>query len=176
VGADDKYTSIGPKNAPITIVKFSDFQCPSCKFGAFALHPILLRYPEKIRLVIRNFPLDPTCNREVPQGGHAHACEAAKIAVCANQQGKFKAVYEQFFEHQDEIAAGRVHGLAAGLGLDMAKIDECVTKPETMGAIKADIEEGIKLGVSSTPTFFFNGKKIEGGMPSEVWQKLLEQN
>ena len=89
VNADDTFPSIGPKNAPVTIVEFSDFQCPFCRLGAFTMNTIQNRYPDKVRLVFRNFPLNSACNPSLDHVVHEFACDTAKAAVCAERQGKF---------------------------------------------------------------------------------------
>ena len=174
VGAGDEYASIGPKDAPITIVKFSDFQCPACKLGALTLHPILQRYADKIHFVFRNFPLDPSCNRTVQHSMHPVACEAARVGYCASKQGLFQPVYEALFEKQATFAPGKPEEIAVEAGANAAILKACVNAPETASAIAKDVEEGDRLGVRSTPTFFINGLKNEGALPIEVWSKVID--
>jgi uncharacterized membrane protein len=94
------FPSVGPADAPVTVVEFSDFQCPFCRLGAFNLNAAMNGHPGKVRMVFRNFPLDSACNRTVEQAMHPLACDAAKAAVCSQKQGKFQAVYETLFENQ----------------------------------------------------------------------------
>jgi protein-disulfide isomerase len=126
-------------------------------------------------VVFRNFPLDSGCNRKMERPMHPYACEAAKYVQCANQQGKFEAVYEAFFQNQASFAPGKLSELAAGTGADTAKLTQCMNAPETAIALSRDIEEGIVLGIQSTPTFFINGHKYEGVLPPEAWKKLIEK-
>lgn len=172
--ADDKYPSLGAKNAPITVVEFSDFQCPHCQLASKQFNALLNRYPDKVRVVFRNYPLDMACNHNLKQPMHTVACEAAKVAYCANQQGKFKAVYEDIFESQNELKPGMPVELAKKEGVDEAKLNACVQSPDTQLAIQNDIAEADRLQITSTPTLFINGHKNEGGLPLPVWDKIVE--
>lgn len=172
---DDTYPSFGPKTAPITIVEFSDFQCPFCRIGAFAVHSVQNRYPENVRVIFKNFPLDQACNPQVQQSAHPYACEAAKIAYCANKQGKFKQVYEQFFDLQSTFAPGRQLEIAKSQGVDANQIQGCMDSEETRMAISKDIHEAVTLGVKSTPTFFVNGHKMLGAYPPVAWSRIIDQ-
>ena len=167
--------SFGPTDAPITIVEYSDFQCPHCKHGAKILHALLNRYPGKIRVVLKNFPLDPTCNRSMQNPGHSTACEAAKVAYCALLQGVFAPVYEAFFEHQEELKPGMTFTLAKNAGADEQKLRQCYDSTEAMNAISRDVEDGIQLGIQATPTLFINGRKAEGPYPMPIWEKVIDQ-
>jgi protein-disulfide isomerase/uncharacterized membrane protein len=174
----DSSPSIGPKDAPITIVEFSDFQCPACRMGAVTMNAVFNRYPGKVRLVLRNFPWDPSCNPMVERPMHQVACLAARTAVCANKQGKFKEVYENIFEHQSILntqGSGSPTELAKAAGANPEQIASCVNAPETSAFVTQDVEEGRRLGIQSTPTFFVNGLKIEGGFPAPIWYKLIDR-
>ncbi len=165
----------GAANAPITIVEFSDFQCPHCKVGAKLMHTLLERFPGQLKVVFRGYPLDPSCNRFMQSAGHPIACEAAKVAVCSNQQGKFGAVYEAIFDHQADLRPGMAAELATGLGVDAAKLKACMDAPEVGQFLAKSVEEGNANGVKSTPTFFINGRKVEGAYPVPVWVKVIDQ-
>jgi protein-disulfide isomerase len=169
--------SIGNADAAITIVKFSDYQCPACKMGGMALHPLVKRYPKQLRIVYMNYPLDSECNPEMKRKMHEAACESARIAICAAAQGKFIETYEALFEKQDSLAAGKVLELiqSPSLQLDENKLKECVQLPSTSEKIRADVSLGASLKIQSTPTFFVNGIKIEGGLPTSLWIEVIER-
>jgi protein-disulfide isomerase len=178
VKLDEGLPSFGPANAAVTIVEFSDFQCPHCRKGAMFMHSLLNMYPRDLRVVFRNFPLDAKCNRGMQGGGgHQAACEAAKSVICAKEQGheSFKHQYETLFERQPEIASGKPTLFAKEAGLDMTKFESCMSSREADAKVAADVEEGINLGLRSTPTFFINGRKVEGAYPVEVWRILIDQ-
>lgn len=176
VNAGPELPSIGAKDAPITIVEFSDFQCPYCRMGAYTLNAVLKRNPGKVRVVFRNFPLDPSCNPLIKSSGHPVACEAARAVVCGHQQGKFEPVYEELFDRQAELAKARPTEVAkASAGVDGEALTACMAANETALAVSRDIEEGKQLNIQSTPTFFINGRKVEGLYPVPVWDELIER-
>jgi protein-disulfide isomerase len=175
VASGPEFPSFGPADAPVTIVEFSDFQCPFCRIGAFMVNTVVQRYPTQVRVVFRNFPLDSGCNRKMDRPMHPYACEAAKTTVCAAKQGKFEPVYQTLFEHQTSLAPGRVAQLAQDAGLDPAQLAGCVASPETNIAISRDVEDAVNLGIQSTPTFFINGHKMEGALPPAVWNKVIDE-
>jgi len=166
---------IGKADAPITIVKFFDFQCPACKMAADATHPLLKRYPNEIRFAYFNFPLDMGCNPLIKNRMHEFACEASAVAICANQQGKFAETYEILFANQQSFELNKISDLLANVpGIDLPKLKECTQLPSTMEKIKSEVDLGSKLNIKSTPTFFINGKKMEGGMPTSMWISVLD--
>ncbi len=171
--------SIGDSKAPVTIVKFSDFECPACKMGASAIHPLFKRYRKEVRFVFLNFPLAQECNPDpqLKRTIHVFACEAAAVAVCATEQGKFSETYETLFENQRSFESGKIADLLASKvqGIDLPKLKECMKLPSTSDKIKRDSSLGISLKVQSTPTFFLNGKKVEGGLPTNIWVQLIER-
>lgn len=172
----DKDPSWGPVGAPITLLEFSDFQCPYCRIGAFTIHALMNRFPGKIRVVFKNFPLDSACNRSMQGTMHPVACEAARAALCAHDQGAFGPVFEAIFNQQATIAPGKPleWALEAQPKLDAGKMKGCMAAPETNSALGRDIEQGLQLGVKTTPTFFLNGRRIEGAYPLPIWIKIVE--
>ncbi len=178
IAEDPSAPSLGPVNARVTIVEYSDFQCPFCRMGALSLHPVQARYPNDVRVVFRHYPLDSACNRQVTRTMHPVACEAARLAACAHQDGKFKEVYETLFEHQELMAKQSPYEIlkAKGpAGLDADKLNACAASDATKLRVSQDIEAGIALKVESTPTFFVNGYKINGALPPAAWNLLVER-
>jgi protein-disulfide isomerase len=175
VKTSPEHPSIGPSSAPITIVEFSDFQCPYCKIGAYAVHSAVNAHLGKVRIEFRNFPLDSACNPEIQQSPHPVACEAAKVALCSNREGKFEALHDEFFDKQTTFAPGVPINLAKTLGLGGSPFDSCVASPETIQVLNRDISEAISLGIKSTPTFFVNGYRVEGAYPVAIWNLLFDR-
>jgi len=171
--------SIGDPKAPVTVVKFSDFECPACRMGATSIHPLFKRYPKQVRFVFMNFPLATECNVDtnLKHTVHRFACEAAAVAVCAAEQGKYEEAYEALFGNQSSFEAGKIADLLASKieGIDLAKLKACTSLPSTSDKIRRDSQAGVNLKVQSTPTFFVNGKKIEGGIPTALWIRVLEK-
>jgi protein-disulfide isomerase/uncharacterized membrane protein len=169
-----EHPSVGPLSAPVTIVEFSDFQCPHCRIGASLVNTLFHRYPGQLRIEFRNFPIDPICNSAVNHAGHPGSCEAAKTALCAYKLGKFEEVYQEFFEKQGLLRPGGPKQLAIKLGLDEKKLEACLKSPEIDQAILKDIQEAMNLEINATPAFFVNGHKMEGIHPISSWNKIIE--
>lgn len=160
------YPFIGPADAPITIVEFSDFQCPFCKRWHDEVYgPLLAAYPDQIKLVYRNLPLTSI---------HPDAFSAAEAALCAGDQNAF-------WEFHDKLFAGTLLGggvytqYAQDLGLDMTSFETCITEGKYQASIQADSDFAINLGVSSTPTFFINGLAIVGAQPLDVFKQVIDR-
>ena len=161
-------------NAKVTIVKFSDFQCPSCKRGALLLHPLLKRYPDTLNIVFKHFPLDMQCNRALQRPGHPWACYAAKAIACFQQKGQFELAYQAFFEHQEKLNAEWIRSFAEQSGWNLEQFQTCIDSPSIAEQVRRDIEQGLALNVESTPTFFVNGHKHVGTMTMEGWTAVIE--
>ncbi len=168
VGAGSEFPSAGPASAPVTIVEFADFQCSHCRHGFEELEPLLQHYSGQLRVVFRQFPLDKSCNPAVPRALHDTACEAARVAVCAGDQGKYREAAGALFTHQEELKPGLPLGFVAGLVPDKAKLAACVAAPKTAARVKTDIDEGIKLELHATPTFFVNGRLMKTAPPGAL--------
>jgi protein-disulfide isomerase len=168
--------TVGPEDAPITIVKFSDFRCPHCQRGAYALHPVLQRYSDRIRYVFMNFPLDGACNSALEQVANSGSCEAAKATLCAEQRGEFRKVYQKLFDHQSQLSSSSARRFASiALGINETELQTCFDSSETATALRESTEEAVRLGVTSTPAFYINGHRVDGAYPTEVWEKLIQR-
>jgi protein-disulfide isomerase/uncharacterized membrane protein len=167
---------VGNPAAKITLVEFGDFQCPPCREAAASIRPLFKRYGNDLRFVFVNFPWSSECNPGVEKVAHEFACEAASVAVCASDQGKFLEVYENLFDLQGEFAHGKIaESLAQVLPeLDTAKIKSCVADPKTLARIKTDATFGVQSKINTTPTFIINGRRIEGGLPTSMWVTLID--
>jgi len=169
---------VGDPNAKVTIVKFSDYECPACKMGATAIHPLFKRYASGVKFVFINYPLDQACNPNIPRKMHEFACEAAGVAICGAEQGKFLETYETLFDHQKDFEMGKIASLLSTIpGIDMTKLAECTKLPSTNDKLRRDIVLGgkDKMNIQSTPTFYINGKKVEGGLPTNVWISVIDR-
>lgn len=149
VSVDDD-PALGPANAPVTIVEFTDFQCPACA----AMHPVieevLKSYAGKVRFVVRDFPLDR----------HENARKAAEAANAANAQGKFFEYVALLFKRQQALDVPSLKKYASELGLDRARFDAALDRGTYAAEVKRDVEEGEMYGVGVTPTIFVNGVQL----------------
>jgi protein-disulfide isomerase/uncharacterized membrane protein len=162
----------GGDAAPITIVEFSDFQCPACAH-AFADLRDLVRKRSDVRLVFRHFPLDAACNPGMQHSLHPDACRAATAAECAGQQNKFWEYHDALFENQRALDRDSLFRYARDLGLDVAAFRTCLDDPATMDRVRADVAAGATIGVDSTPTIFINGRRVDGALSQPYYDFAL---
>ncbi len=173
VKAPEGVSVLGNPNAPITIYEFSDFQCPFCKRGAVIMNQLLTRYEGKIKVVFMPFPLDNSCNRLITRPMHPYACDLARSAYCASRSGKFQPTYEKIFENQELLTKDSAEKIPTEFGLGADSVKACIASEDAKRAISLSIEEGIRLKVEATPTFFVNGKKVDVALPLESWDQLI---
>jgi protein-disulfide isomerase/uncharacterized membrane protein len=151
----------GPKDAPITVVSFSDFMCPFCRDLANGLKNFLPTTGNQIQTRYKYFPLDKTCNARLGQTLHPGACELALGGVCAEESGRFWEYHDKVFsERWDRATREDVLRIGASVGLDGKKLSACMDAAASKGLLAKDIDEGYRVGVGSTPTIFINGRKL----------------
>ncbi len=159
------HPEIGGKDAPVTIVEFSDFQCPFCGRAEPTLKQVREKYGDKIKLVYLDFPL----------GMHDHAIDAASAGRCAGEQGKFWEMHDAMFADQSKLAPADLKASAKKIGLDTAKFDECLDKGKYKTAIEADMAQGRSLGIDGTPAFYINGRPLTGAQPFDKFQTTIDE-
>jgi protein-disulfide isomerase len=151
-------------NVDITVVEFSDFECPHCRRAYLDLSEVIASDPG-VRVIHRNFPLHPDCNPKVEAKIHVNACGAAVAAECASRLGNGDAYNRVLFSHQDALGRDALVGYAREVGIDGDAFTACLGSPEASAAVAEDVRQGAAAGVESTPTFFINGRIIKGGFP-----------
>ena len=162
----DGFPSIGPEDAPITIVEFSDYQCPYCRrWHEQVYESLLAAYPGKIRLVYRQFPLTSI---------HPDAFPAAEAAMCAGDQNAYWQYHDKLFS-DDALGSAVYSQYAQELGLDMTAFEACVTEQKFQQTIQDDLDFAVNLGVRSTPTFFINGLAIVGAQPLDIFKQVIDK-
>lgn len=171
---DGESPSRGPADAPLTIVEFSDFQCPYCARLADSLKAVSERMDGKVRYVFKHFPMDPKCNPNVRGAGHPEACDAAVAMVCAERMGKGWAMHDLMFKNQRQLKRPDLQRYAAEIGVDPEALVSCLDDPSAIGVVKADIQQGVSLGVPGTPVWFLNGWRQVGARSADDLQKMLE--
>ena len=177
----DGFHSLGPADAPITIVEFSDYQCPFCyRWHAQVYDALMQAYPDQIRFVYSNFPLS----------FHQNAFPAAEAALCAGDQDAYWEYHDVLFDKQDALnnQAGTVleqsaySQYASDLGLDVAAFEECMTSRKYQQFIQDDMSYASSLpndstgepAVGGTPTFFINGYRLGGAYPIEYFKQIID--
>ena len=155
----------GSPDAPVRIVEFSDFECPYCRSAEKTIQALLVKYPGKVSLAYRDFPLSSI---------HPSAQRAAEASRCAAEQGKFWAYHDRLLASPSlDVVKLKEH--AKELGLDQKKFDSCVDTGSKRAAVDSDAQQGRLAGVSATPTFFINGIPLNGAQPAAAFEKIIEE-
>lgn len=155
----------GPASAKVTIVEFSDFQCPFCGQVQPTIKQIFDTYQDKLKLVYRHFPLP----------FHENAEPAALASMCANEQGKFWEYHDKLFGSQDKLTITDLKQYMASLGLDTEKFNTCLESKKYKSQIDKDVADGQVAGVSGTPAFFINGRLVAGAQPFENFKSIIDE-
>ena len=156
----------GGAKAPVTIVEFSDFHCPFCRQVVATLAKIESRYGNKIKLVFRDFPIESL---------HPGASKAHTAARCAGEQGKFWAYHDKLFAAPPKSSPAMFKELARQVGLEPTAFEKCQGSGKYDAAVKKDLEEGNRIGVTGTPAFFINGRPLTGAQPLEAFARLVDE-
>jgi protein-disulfide isomerase len=157
--------SRGPNAAPVTIVEFSDFQCPFCVRAEDTVKQVMKAYDGKVRLVYRDFPLP----------FHPEAQKAAEAAQCAGDQGKYWEMHEKLFANQKDLKPEALKGYAKELNLDQSKFEKCLDGGAKAAVVDANRKAGEKVGVTGTPAFFVNGYQLTGAQPIDAFREIIDQ-
>jgi protein-disulfide isomerase len=155
----------GPANAPVTVVEFSDFQCPFCGREVPVVERMMKEYDGKVKLVFRHFPLE----------FHPFAAKAAEAGACAADQNKFWELHDKMFANQQKLAVDDLKGYAKAVGIDMAAFGKCLDSGEKKPLVDADTKAGAEAGVNGTPAFFINGIFINGAQPYEQFKQAVDR-
>lgn len=156
--------TFGSPGAPITIVYFTDLQCPYCKLQTEALRELLARRPRQVRVIYRHYPLDQSCNVRLTRTAHPFACLLAQLAMEAQRRGVFEAWSAEIWRAQESLTLDRIHEIARRYGLDPTRAAQ---DPEIRQQLARDILLAERSGVDSTPTLIINGRLIRGYQPLE---------
>jgi protein-disulfide isomerase len=155
----------GPKDAPVTIVEFSDFQCPFCRSGVATLKELMRQYDGLVRWVYRDFPIPSL---------HPQASKAAEASRCAGEQGKFWEYHDLLFDSTGQWTTTDFKRFAEQLKLDPKGFGRCLDSGKYQAAVQSDVEDGTRLGITGTPTYFINGRVLVGAAPPENFRKIVD--
>lgn len=161
--ADDP--SLGPSEAVLTVVEFLDYQCPFCNESSSVVRELTAKYGDRIRFIIRDFPV---------QELHPDAVTAAEAAGCAEAQGKYWTMHDRLFALKGKLARKDLDLAARQSGLDAGTFAACMDAHVRVAEIQEDLTAGQAAGVRGTPTFFFNGRRVEGSIPHDAFETLLK--
>lgn len=157
--------SMGPANAKVTIVELVDFQCPFCEKAVATVHDLAALYPDDVRIVVKNMPLD----------GHRQARPVAIAAMAAQRQGKYWEMHELLFSNQDSLDAASLVKHARTLGLDVARFERDLSDPTIAATVDADLAEAIEQGFQGVPSFTINGRVVVGALPLESLKAVVDE-
>lgn len=155
---------LGPANAAITLVEFSDFQCPYCAAAVPQIHALMKAYPSQVKLIFKQFPLS----------NHPQADLAATAALAAQKQGKFWQLHDAMYQSQDDLSRQAILGMAAHLGMDVKRMEEDMDSTNIRETVVRDVQDGNKAGVEGTPTIFINGQKYNGAINLSIMKPILD--
>lgn len=158
--------SKGPSSAPISIVKFEDFQCPFCKQAQPNIMELLRRYDGKVKLVHKDLPLDSI---------HPQARQAAEAARCAGEQGKFWNYHDLLYANSTKLSLEDLKGYAGDLELNVESFRACYNSGKFKSTVQRDFTEGSQLGITGTPTFFINGRELSGAQPADAFAAIIDE-
>jgi protein-disulfide isomerase len=164
--ATDGFPSRGAADAPVTIVEFSDFHCPYCRAVQPTLNALLAKYPGKVRLVYRHFPLDSL---------HPQARRASEASWCAAEQDRFWQFHDRIYANGPDASPETLQRLASESGVDAARFSTCLASGRAATSIERDLQEGTSHGVSGTPGFFVNGRSLSGNLPLESFVRIIDE-
>jgi predicted DsbA family dithiol-disulfide isomerase len=164
IRTDDAPTRGNP-DAPVTIVEFSDFQCPYCARARPAVNRVREVYGDKVRFVFRHFPL----------AFHGQAEKAGEAAACAGDQGRFWDMHDRLWANPGKLGVEDLKEHATALGLDEERFGQCLDSGRLAELVQKDIQAGARLGVSGTPAFFINGRPITGAQPFETFAQVIDE-
>ncbi|TAK05245.1 DsbA family protein [Patescibacteria group bacterium] len=164
VTADDP--AVGPADAKITIVEFADFECPFSREAFTSVRQVLAEFPNDVRLIYRDFPIDSI---------HPRARAAARAANCADLQGKFLAMHDKLYQNAGALKDNDLSFYAQQIGLDLLRFEQCLSSAETDAEIDRDVADAQDAGVRGTPTFFINGARVEGAIPYPILRDIIRQ-
>jgi protein-disulfide isomerase len=169
----DGAPSRGPADAKVTVVEFSDFECPFCaRAWEIFEKEVYPQYGDKVRFVFKQMPLTQI---------HPFSEDAAVASMCALQQGndQFWKLYNGLFAAQNELTKenlpAKVEEIATAAGLDVPKLKDCLASRKSIDAVRADQQEAAAVGVNSTPTFFVNGRRVQGAQDANAFKQALDQ-
>jgi protein-disulfide isomerase len=165
VGVEPTDPVKGPAAAPITIVEYSDYQCPFCARVNPTLDRVVQTYGDKVKIVFKDFPLP----------NHPEAPKASEAAHCAGEQGKYWEMHDRLFANQQALQVAQLKQYATALAVDITAFNECLDSGKHANRVAENMRAGEALGVSSTPTLYVNGRPVVGAQPFEMFKAIIDE-
>lgn len=165
----------GNPNAKVTLVEFSDFQCPYCRHAAFHIKPVLSEFKNKVRYFFYNYPLDKTCNDQIEGNFHPMACLSAYAVVCADKKGDFWQFHDDIFREQKTLSEASIMALAKKRGWDEKEFSACLQDPSTLEQVKQNIEKAKTIFVQGTPTILINNRRVKHWSDENILRAIVQE-
>lgn len=166
----------GPVDAPVTIVKFADFECAYCRYMDLNVRPLVKKYEGKIRWVMKHYPMNGDCNyRMGSERMHEHACTSASAAHCAGEQGKFWEMHDLLYDNQQDLGEESYKSHATSLKLDMGKWDACRRSAGPNQKFRRDIKIAVKANIMGTPRAYVNGRLVSGAGSTQIIEYYIKK-
>jgi protein-disulfide isomerase len=156
--------SLGAEEAGLTVVQFADFECPYSREVSNAVRRVMARYGDRVRLIYRDFPLAAI---------HVNAFQAAVAAECAREQGKFWPYHDKLYLNSPALGYDSLLRYGQEIGLEPRQFERCLAENRYRSKVDADIASAKLIGLQGTPTFFFNGQKVEGAIPEDIFERIV---
>lgn len=161
--ADDP--SFGAEDAELVIVEFVDYECPFCQSASDTVRTIASRYADRVRVIVRDFPVNEL---------HANALLSAEALGCAEEQDVYWAMHDRVYASDDSLTRDVLERLAEQSGATMSEFKSCMSSHRRLKEVEEDLATALSVGVRGTPTFFFNGQRVEGAIPEEMFEALIK--
>lgn len=165
----------GNPEAKVTVVEFSEFQCPFCKTAAFNVRPRLAEFKDKIRFYFVNYPLDQACNADLERPMHKYACFAAKAGICAAKRGDFWGFHDELFRNQRGIDEEKILAIAQKHDWDKGEFSACIASSEVEEQVKTDLEVGRRAHIDGTPAIFVNNRMLRYWSDAKFLQTIIAE-
>lgn len=167
---------LGNPDADVTIVKYADFQCAYCRMLSNSFKTVMSNYGDRVRLVMRHFPMNAKCNRAMKGfDKHPLACETAWAAHCAGEQGLFWKMHDLMYDNQPSLNLQTVDDYAASAGADMDRFRSCLEAESTQAAVTGDVETALKAGIYGTPRTYINDRLVIGSASASILEYYIEK-
>lgn len=157
--------SFGNIAAPLVVVEFADFGCPWSREESFVIRELAAKYAERVLYIYRDFPLDDL---------HPEARLAAEASQCAGELGNFWAYHDKLYQNQSQLGRDYLIRYAREVGLNETEFSTCIDSGRYRAEVQQDIDDGVAAGVRGTPTFFLNGRRVEGAIPRDTLEKIFK--
>jgi protein-disulfide isomerase len=155
---------LGTDDADLVIIEFADFSCPYCQDLSDIVRRLAVGYGDRVQFVYRDFPVSEI---------HPNAQMAAEAAECADEQGKFWEYHDKLYQNQGDFDLQSLRGYAAQIGIDAVDFSACINSGRMRSEVQNDYADGVMAGVVGTPTFFFNGLKVSGAIPEDIFEQII---